>query len=35
MRVATIPLVASDLWCAGNGLDPLAARRPHLEQYIR
>jgi integrase/recombinase XerD len=22
-------------WCAGNGLDPLAARRPHLELYIR
>jgi integrase/recombinase XerD len=31
---------ASDLrcylaWCAGCGLDPLAARRPHLELYIR
>jgi len=31
---------ASDLrcylaWCAGRGLDPLAARRPHLELYIR
>ena len=31
---------ASDLrcfltWCAGNGLDPLTARRPHLELYIR
>ena len=22
-------------WCAGRGLDPLAARRPHLELYIR
>ena len=22
-------------WCAGNGLDPLAAHRPHLELYIR
>jgi integrase/recombinase XerD len=22
-------------WCAGQGLDPLAARRPHLELYIR
>jgi integrase/recombinase XerD len=22
-------------WCADNGLDPLAARRPHLEPYIR
>jgi len=22
-------------WCAERGLDPLAARRPHLEQYIR
>ena len=22
-------------WCAEHGLDPLAARRPHLEQYIR
>src|SRR5215469_17893258 len=22
-------------WCAGCGLDPLAARRPHLELYIR
>jgi site-specific recombinase XerD len=22
-------------WCAGNGLDPLTARRPHLELYIR
>jgi integrase/recombinase XerD len=22
-------------WCAGNGLDTLAARRPHLELYIR
>jgi len=22
-------------WCAGHGLDPLAARRPHLELYIR
>jgi integrase/recombinase XerD len=22
-------------WCAGNGLDPLAARRPHLGLYIR
>jgi hypothetical protein len=22
-------------WCAGRGLDPLAARRPDLEQYIR
>jgi hypothetical protein len=31
---------ASDLrcylsWCAGRGLDPLAARRPHLKLYIR
>ena len=31
---------ASDLrcfltWCAGRGLDPLTARRPHLELYIR
>ena len=31
---------ASDLrchlaWCAQRGLDPLAARRPHLELYIR
>jgi integrase/recombinase XerD len=31
---------ASDLrcflaWCAQHGLDPLAARRPHLELYIR
>jgi hypothetical protein len=31
---------ASDLrcyltWCAEQGLDPLAARRPHLELYIR
>jgi integrase/recombinase XerD len=31
---------ASDLrcylaWCAERGLDPLAARRPHLELYIR
>jgi integrase/recombinase XerD len=31
---------ASDLrcylaWCGGRGLDPLAARRPHLELYIR
>ena len=22
-------------WCAGRGLDPLAARRPHLELYMR
>ena len=22
-------------WCAGRGLDPLAARRPHLELFIR
>jgi integrase/recombinase XerD len=22
-------------WCAGRGLDPLAAQRPHLELYIR
>jgi integrase/recombinase XerD len=22
-------------WCADRGLDPLAARRPHLELYIR
>jgi integrase/recombinase XerD len=22
-------------WCAGRGLDPLIARRPHLELYIR
>jgi integrase/recombinase XerD len=22
-------------WCAGRGVDPLAARRPHLELYIR
>jgi hypothetical protein len=22
-------------WCAGHGMDPLAARRPHLELYIR
>ena len=22
-------------WCTGHGLDPLAARRPHLELYIR
>ena len=22
-------------WCTGRGLDPLAARRPHLELYIR
>jgi hypothetical protein len=22
-------------WCAQRGLDPLAARRPHLELYIR
>jgi site-specific recombinase XerD len=22
-------------WCAGRGLSPLAARRPHLELYIR
>src|ERR1039458_1109422 len=22
-------------WCAERGLDPLAARRPHLEFYIR
>ena len=22
-------------WCAARGLDPLAARRPHLELYIR
>jgi integrase/recombinase XerD len=22
-------------WCAEHGLDPLAARRPHLELYIR
>ena len=22
-------------WCAGRGLDPLAARRPHLDLYIR
>src|ERR1043165_8591003 len=22
-------------WCTGYGLDPLAARRPHLELYIR
>jgi integrase/recombinase XerD len=22
-------------WCAGRGLDPLAARRPDLELYIR
>ena len=22
-------------WCAERGLDPLAARRPHLELYIR
>jgi site-specific recombinase XerD len=22
-------------WCAGRGLDPLAAKRPHLELYIR
>ena len=22
-------------WCAGRDLDPLAARRPHLELYIR
>src|SRR5450631_4565408 len=31
---------ASDLrcllaWCAERGLDPLAARRPHLELYLR
>src|ERR687891_1474549 len=31
---------ASDLrcflaWCAENNLDPLAARRPHLELYLR
>jgi integrase/recombinase XerD len=31
---------ASDLrcylaWCTEHGLDPLAARRPHLELYIR
>jgi integrase/recombinase XerD len=31
---------ASDLhcyltWCADRGLDPLTARRPHLELYIR
>jgi integrase/recombinase XerD len=23
------------IWCAERGLDPLAARRPHLELYIR
>ena len=23
------------VWCAEQGLDPLAARRPHLELYIR
>jgi hypothetical protein len=23
------------IWCAGRDLDPLAARRPHLELYIR
>jgi site-specific recombinase XerD len=23
------------VWCAERGLDPLAARRPHLELYIR
>jgi integrase/recombinase XerD len=22
-------------WCAEHGLDPLIARRPHLELYIR
>jgi integrase/recombinase XerD len=22
-------------WCAQRGLDPLAARRPHMELYIR
>ena len=22
-------------WCAERGLDPLAARRPHLEPYLR
>ena len=22
-------------WCAGRGLDPFLARRPHLELYIR
>jgi hypothetical protein len=22
-------------WCTEHGLDPLAARRPHLELYIR
>ena len=22
-------------WCADHSLDPLAARRPHLELYIR
>jgi integrase/recombinase XerD len=22
-------------WCTGHGLDPLAARRPQLELYIR
>src|SRR5438034_10254430 len=22
-------------WCAAQGLDPLAAQRPHLELYIR
>jgi integrase len=22
-------------WCAGHGLDPLAAQRPHLELYVR
>ena len=22
-------------WCAGHALDPLGARRPHLELYIR
>jgi integrase/recombinase XerD len=22
-------------WCAERGLNPLAARRPHLELYIR
>ena len=22
-------------WCAERGLDPLGARRPHLELYIR
>jgi hypothetical protein len=27
--------VAAATWCAEHGLNPLAARRPHLELYVQ